>query len=860
MKMKTRLPFAKPLFVLFFLTLYLFPSSGRAQDGQNDASFNTYDNVASQGANQRIHLSVVQPDNKIVIAGEFTYYNGTVANSITRLNMDGKIDKGFSSGLGTDGSITAIAVQYNNKILIGGDFTTYNAFPVNKIARLNANGSLDKTFKVGIGANNSITKIMIQPDEKILVAGNFTTYNNVPAKGLVRLNKNGTLDNTFHAALTDSLVNIHQIAVLSNGKIVITGRARNFFGDMRNFIETLRLNKNGTRDYSFQECKFSVGDLYPTISSIGLENDGNLLLAGTNWDGGSSVPYHGLLIRINDKGEILHFQGCFWINSLQVQPDQKIMALGFDNADWGIIKRKVIRMNKDLTIDSSFILKDDKIYEDPSQSAIQSLSIQLDGKLIIAGNFYEINGLIANNIARLNTDGSFDVTFNQRRGCNGAVFASAKQANGKLIIGGEFTRYNYQSVPNITRLKKNGDLDQTFGVGAGTNGKVYSIAVQSNGKILIGGNFTTYNNQACSNIARLNTDGSFDKTFSGKTDDIVRKIVVYADDKILIGGDFRNVNGSAHIAVARLQKNGTLEETFHPVIDETGCVYDCKLSDDGKIYLALNYKNTPEFWIDSKIERLNSDGTTDPAFQIPAYLLFKINAIELTNDHKVYAAGLGYYAEPWMYLPQGIVTRLNEDGSSDSVFKYKVLKPYLNKEVRTIQLIAADKILIGGDFDANQLQMNHIGLLKEDGTINSGFIGNANGNVYSSLIVEENKLVIGGIFSEYAGYTRNGIARINFDSSIPNLMMSKQAVDIDEEEGKGVLSLYPNPAESFINLEHLQEGSSFRIYNASGVELAAGKAQNERLTIDLSAFATGIYFLIAENEGKKWQKKFIVSR
>lgn len=852
--MKTPLSFTKSLSVLFFLAFIHFLAI--AQDGQNDITFNTYDNVSAQGADNTIRLSVVQPDNKIIIAGRFTRYNGTVANSLARLNIEGKVDKNFSAGLGTNGNINTIAVQYNGKILIGGDFTAYNGLPVNKITRLNANGSQDKTFKTGIGANSSIKKILIQPDEKILVAGNFTSYNNVPAKGLVRLNKNGTLDNSFNAAITDSLLSIHQMAVLPNGKIIITGAAWNVFGDMRNLIGTLRLHKNGTRDYSFQECIFSVGDLYPTINSIGIENDGNLLLAGTNRDGGSSAPYRGLLVRVDGKGEILQRIGSFWINSMQIQADEKILALGFDNPDWGIIKRKVIRMNKDLSIDSSFILKDDKIYEDPSQSTIQSLSIQKDGKVIIAGNFYEINGLAANNIARLNTDGSFDLTFNQRKGCNGSVYAIAKQSNGRLLVGGEFSRYNYQAVSNIARLKRNGDLDPTFLAGSGSNGKVYSIAIQSNGKILIGGSFTAYDGNACKNIARLNSDGSFDHTFTVITDDIVRKITVYNDDRIIIGGDFQQVNGVARIAVARFQKDGLLDTGFQPFIDDIGCVYDCKIADDGKIYLALNYKNTPELWIDSKIERLNSDGTTDPSFQIPPALLFKINTIALTSDHKILAGGIGYYADPWFYLPQGIVTRLHEDGSADSTFNYKVLKPYLDKEVRTIQVMAADKILIGGDFDADKLQMNHIGLIKDDGNINTNFVGNANGNIYSSIVVGEDKLVIGGVFSEYATYTRNGLARINFEEQLPNVQRAIEKSDV--EEGQMILSLYPNPAASSITIDNLEEGSIFRIYSAAGVELYAERSQGNRSTIELSDYKNGIYFLIAENSGRNTRMKFVV--
>lgn len=846
--------------IAFILLLnFTFTSfSGTAQEGKNDETFNTSDNVASQGTNGNVLISVIQPDNKIIISGYFTSYNGTAANKIARLNTEGKIDKSFNAGSGTDGDIKTITVQPNGKILIGGNFLSYNGTLINRIARLNENGSIDKTFKVGLGADNSISKIMIQPDEKIVVAGAFTKYNNVPAKGLVRLNKNGTVDNTFNAKITDSLLSIHQIAVLSNGKIIITGSARNFFGDMRKYIETIRLNKNGDRDYSFNECKQSFGDSYPFISSIAIENDGNVLLALTNQDFGSSFPYSCTILRVDAQGKVLTQKNSFWINSMIIQADKKIIALGFDNPDWGIIKRRVVRMNKDFSIDSTFKLNDEKEYKDPYECSVQSISRQLDGKLIVGGNFNEINGLIANNIARLNTDGSFDVTFNQRRGCNGAVFALVKQANGRLIIGGEFSRYNYQFMSNIARLRKNGDLDPSFYVGSGTNGKIFTIAIQTDGKILIGGSFTSYNGNNCNNVARLHTDGSFDNTFkNAKTDGIVRKISIAADGKIIIGGDFKNVNGVSHVAVARIQSNGTLDAGFHPFIDDIGCVYDCKIASNGKIYLALNYKNTFEIWIDSKIERLDSDGTEDTTFQIPYALLSKINTLELTADNKLFAGGMGYYREPWFMQPSGIITKLNEDGSADTTFNYKVLEQDLNKEVKTIALISNNKIAVGGDFDANKTYMNHIGLLHADGNVYADFAGSTNANVYSSVITEENKLVIGGLFSTYSTFIRNGIARIVFDANV-NL---QRASPVQEPLTEQVtLFAYPNPAASAVTIDHIEAGSSIKIYNSSGMEMHQVISRSEKMTIDLSDYDNGIYFLVAENNGKRTTSKFVVSK
>jgi uncharacterized delta-60 repeat protein len=857
--MKTNLHRAKQInrvIMLWLLIGILLPVLAIAQDGKNDGSFNTFDNVSAQGPNNSVRVSAVQWDNKILIAGNFTRYNGVEANKLARLQLDGKIDKSFTAGIGTDGNINTIAVQNNSKILIAGDFSNYNGTPVNKIARLNANGSIDKNFKSGTGADNSILKIVTQSDGKILVAGRFAKYNDIPTKGLVRLNSNGSVDTTFGAGISDSMSYIHQIALLSNGKIIVTGKARNFNGDFINTIETIRLTSTGERDYSFQECRFSVGDLYPTINSIGIENDGNLLLAGTNQDGGSSVPYHGLLIRVTGQGKILTKKGTFWINSMAIQNDGKIMALGFDNPDWGIIKRRVVRMNKDLTIDTTFILQDKNTYADPSESSIQTLSLQLDGRLIVGGNFFELNGLLANNIARLNPDGKFDDTFNQRRGCNGIVYASAV-SNGKIILGGEFSKFNHQPAYNIVRLRKSGDWDSAFNTGSGTNGKIYTIAIQSNGKILIGGNFTSFNGYTCSNIARLNTDGSFDKTFKNvKANDIVRKIIIDKNDKIIIGGDFTSVNGMRRIAAARILQTGTLDDTFKPAIDSIGAAYDCSIDNTGKIYFALNYKNTPEYYIESKVVRFNDNGTKDPIFYSPPSIFFKINSIALTdNKSKLLVAGLGYYSPFDFYPPKGIIVKLNADGTEDTTtFKKQPLALYLDKEVRTMNVLMDDRILIGGDFSINKTCMDHIGLLNENGAVEQDFVGNANGNVYSSILSQNNKAVIGGAFTEYSGYIRNGVARISFD------IYAELSVPIENTEIGLNLNVYPNPAVSAITVDHLEPGSVFKIYNSSGIEMFSGVSTNEKHTVELNEYANGIYFMIAEKNGIRSSTKFIVSK
>lgn len=848
----------RKLYPIIGLWMCMLAFNGVAQDGQNDFTFNTIDKITSQGTNNTVKIAVALTDNKVVIGGAFTSYNGVTANKLARLNVDGKIDKSFNAGLGTDGTINTLAIQPNFKMIIGGDFTSYNGYEANKIARINANGSLDKKFKVGDGPNNSITKILIQPNGKIIVAGNFTMFNNNPARGLVRLNKNGSLDTTFNAELTDSIASIHQIAMLPDGKLIIAGKARNFFGDFRNFIDVLRLNSDGSRDYSFAECRHSVGDLYPRINSIGIENDGNVILAGTNQDGSSSSPYRGLLMRFKPNGEMVDLMGTFWINSMCLQNDGKILALGFDNPEWNIVKRVVVRMNSNLTVDTTFELNDSKIFGDPSECSIETFAVQNNGKLVIAGNFFEMNGLGCGNIARLNTDGSFDETFNRHNGSNGGVFASARLANEKILIGGEFSKFNNESAPNITRLTKNGAIDPTFKVGSGTNGNVYAIEVLPSGKILIGGSFTSYNGNACSNIARLCPDGHFDKSFKLAVDGTVRKFVTDKNNNILVGGDFTTVNNVNRNALARVSENGVLDVSFQPYIEDIGMVYDCKIAADEKIYVALNYKNTPEFFIDSKVICLNKNGDRDFNFVLAEGYYTQINAIELTSKNKLLIAGFGHYEVPSFFPSRGILARFNENGEIDSTFNFTPLEQYLDKQVRTISLLEDGRIVIGGDFSVDKTNLNHIALLEKDGDINFDFVGNANGNIYTSLVMNNNMMLIGGIFSEYSSYVRNGVARISFGTIAHSrsVVSSVQQPGVIEEE----LSIYPNPAVASVTIDHMEAGKIIRIYNSAGVEMFSTTINSEMETIDLSNFSTGIYFIMTEKNGVKTNAKLIVSK
>ena len=129
----------------------------------------------------------MQDDERIVIGGDFTEFNGRPRNRIARLDSDGKLDETFNPGAGPDSGIRAIALQRDQKILLGGVFNYFNDTPLNHIARLNVNGSVDLSFQPGEGFNDVVRAIGIQPDGKILAAGHFTNYNGVACSRIARL-------------------------------------------------------------------------------------------------------------------------------------------------------------------------------------------------------------------------------------------------------------------------------------------------------------------------------------------------------------------------------------------------------------------------------------------------------------------------------------------------------------------------------------------------------------------------------------------------------------------------------------------------------------------------------------------------
>jgi uncharacterized delta-60 repeat protein len=336
-----------------------------------------------------------QADGKILVAGDFDRVavtpgnpfptGGTPCTNIARFTSSGALDPDFTLGtMATGGVIKALAVQPDGKILIGGTFTSYAGTARNRLARLNANGTLDTTFMAtGTGFDGEVLEIVVLPDERILVGGSFTTVHGVSRANLVRLDSNGSRDNTF----LNGLAGPNNIV----RAIVPAGDSLYFGGDFGSFngVNTGRIAKTdptGVRDTNFNNGASGISS--GIVFDLAVQSDGKLVATGsfTTYNGnGNPAPR---IIRLTANGGI-----------------DNVFGLGLAQAG-------------------------------------TTLAIQPDDKIIVGGNFTSAGGATRNRLARFLANGTLDPDFNPGAGLISQAENIALQNNGRLLVAGASTSYD----------------------------------------------------------------------------------------------------------------------------------------------------------------------------------------------------------------------------------------------------------------------------------------------------------------------------------------------------------------------------------------------------------------------------------
>jgi uncharacterized delta-60 repeat protein len=347
---------------------------------------------------------------------------------------------------------------------------------------------------------------------------------------------------------------VNTMVLQSDGKLVVGGKFTKLNGEPRNYIA--RLNPDRTLDAEFNP----VAD--GQVNALALQPDGKLVVGGEFKNLGEEPRKY--IARLNPDGTLdAEFNpGATFIDvgsdnavqALVVQPDGKILVGGWIySVDGSTFKNFIMRFNPDGTFDASF-------NTDNPNGGIYALALQPDGKIIVGGGFYNVGNEDRLTIARLNPDGTLDIAFNPGMsfGKFSVVLALAIQADNKILVGGPIIG---SAGGAILRLNTDGTLDDSFN--PGMDGSAYTLALQSDGKILVGGaTFTTLIGKMRKGIGRLNADGTFDDSFNPEITGEVRveALIVQPDGKIIVGGFFNNLNGETRDSIAGLDPDGTLED------------------------------------------------------------------------------------------------------------------------------------------------------------------------------------------------------------------------------------------------------------------------------------------------------------
>ncbi|QBB69067.1 hypothetical protein ELE36_00985 [Pseudolysobacter antarcticus] len=748
---------------LLLLALLAMPAISWAQNANDGFDPN---------ANSTVYALAEQSDGKTLVVGTFTTIAGQTRNHLARLNVDGSLDASFAA-TDVDNTVNAIVVQADGRIVIGGIFAQVGTYVRHRIARLNANGSVDTAFDPN--ANYDVNALAVQPDGKLVVGGQF-------------------------------------ISLSPNGGSAV----------MRNSIA--RLNADGSVDAAFNPNANSI------VRSIALQPDGKLVLGGDftalSPNGGGAIASNRIA-RLNSDGNVdtaFNPNPNGPVSALALQPDGKLVLGGTftslsPNGSGAVTRNRIARLNADGTLDAAF--------NPNANSAVLALALQPDGNLILGGQFTSLspNGgaIVRNRVARLTATGSVDTTFDPS--ANNTVFALALQSDGKLVLGGFFgTLSPNGSVPitrnRIARLNADGSVDTTSNPNA--NASVDALAMQPDGKLLLGGDFTTLSPNGGSavtrnHIARLNADGSVDMAFNpnANANSTVYALAVQPDGKLVVAGDFTSLspNGGGAITrnrIARLNADGSLDMAYDPNADES--VFGLTLQPDGKMMIGGAFHslspNGSGAIIRNHIARLNADGSLDTTFNPNANDY--VATLALQPDGKLLVGG-GFTS----LSPNGSgantrnhIARLNADGSLDTTFN-----PNANDTVNALALQPDGKLVLAGSFTTlspnggGAITRNRIARLNTEGSLDMAFDPDTNnGYVVALALQPDGKLMLGGYFASLSpnggsAVTRNSIARVNADGSLDMAFDPNTSAYIDvlmmQPDGKllvggDMISLSPN--------------------------------------------------------------------
>ncbi|HEX8312697.1 MAG TPA: hypothetical protein VF614_15350 [Chthoniobacteraceae bacterium] len=751
----------------------------------------------------------------------------------------GSLDPTFDTGAGVNPDYYSdVAIGADGKAVVVGGYATSG-----KILRINPDGSLDRGFAVSAGFGQQVDEapasVVIQTDLKIVVGGFFGFFEGTSRQGILRLNADGTIDTAYNPGaqlqrVNDASVFIRQIALQPDGKIIAAGSFRYVGADGVSRYNLVRFNANGTLDATFKP-QAAVGF---RVEALGVAAAGQIVLSYTEYSP-EFIPTFGVIRLLSSGALDTSFDDGagatqFYVQSgesagadhpmaptaLAVQPDGSVIVGGIFDKFNGVARAGLARLMPTGAVDPNFVpagfryvfnLQD----EQRNHSAVLSTLRIVDGKVLVSGDFTHVGspeGPARRGLARLNGNGTLDESFDSAGGFGPSfpqvLGVSVRAGTGEIVAAGGFSLVGSVKVPGVVQLTSSGSVDAAFvaQMQQGFAKPVLVLAMQEDGKVLVGESYTRTDEVVRPGLSRLNPDGSVDETFNTGTlflrtlpdgsqvNAPATHIVIQGDGKIVVAGSFVPVQGSYEYKIMRLNADGSFDPSFDPgsFIYETvpGNVLGLALWRDpanpsaperivaiggftDHVEVETDANGNPSSTLRSRagIARLNADGSLDLTFDPGTGFTNRelrnavMSALLVQPDGKIIAAGsFSAYND----VPSRTIARLNADGTRDTTFDTSVSfanQGFINAMARSDD----GKLLIGGylapsdpnSFFTTIIRLNENG--SSDATFDAGIgFGNVGtGGLQDLLLQADGKIFAAGDFLSYRGVNRRSIARLN---------------------------------------------------------------------------------------------------
>lgn len=373
-------------------------------------------------------------------------------------------------------------------------------------------------------------------------------------------------ESSFNAKIGSNGV-IGDVLQLSDGKFIFTGS----FSDYGNSFSKDGINNivcvepDGNRDRSFRSGRGATGAIYSIRQQQQGTNRGKLIIAGDV----TSYARIGTEKRNSPVNRITRLNENGSLDTLRIQTytnRDTILPAFAGGVDGGVAKIKILPDDK-IIVAGTFRYYLRNIYDRPSstlQDTVVTDSIRIP------------------TIVRLLPDGNIDSSFNYlpgqkkgKEGANGPIFDMHVQADGKIILVGEFTKFNGTGANRIVRLLPDGTVDGSFNVGAGADGTIATICATTSGKFILGGFFSNFNGTAAPRIAAVDGTGKVDAGFKidgTGPESVVSNITELANGVLAVSGSYSRFNGLNRKGLVFLKSNGSLHEQLNTVSGTNGSI------------------------------------------------------------------------------------------------------------------------------------------------------------------------------------------------------------------------------------------------------------------------------------------------